>query len=96
MVKYYSSVFCAERFSCFFYDTRGMGGRGEKFKNLGYGNIAKYLAKDQLAGLEYLIQEGYADRGRIGAWGASGGGYFTCLMLTKNGPYFKAGCYFSN
>ena len=83
--------FAQKGFLVFSMDTRGMGGRGEKFKNLSYGNMAKYLAKDQLAGLEYLIQEGYADSGRIGAWGASGGGYFTCLMLTKNGPYFKAG-----
>jgi len=38
-----------------------------------------------------LIDNGYADSKRIGAWGWSGGGYFTCLMLTKNGKYFKAG-----
>jgi len=72
-------------------DTRGMSGRGEPFKNLSYGDMAHYLAKDHLAGLDYLVNEGYADPKRIGAWGWSGGGYFTCLMLTKNGKYFKAG-----
>ena len=72
-------------------DSRGMSGRGEAFKNLSYGDMAHYLAKDHLAGLNYLVDEGYADPERIGAWGWSGGGYFTCLMLTKNGKYFKAG-----
>ena len=75
----------------FFMDTRGMGGRGEKFKNLSYGDMAQFLAKDQLSGLNYLIEQGYADSNRIGAYGFSGGGYFTCLMMTKNGKYFKTG-----
>ena len=78
-------------FIVFAMDARGMSGRGEEFKNLSYGDMARYLAKDQLAGLQYLIDNGYADPDRIGAWGWSGGGYFTCLMMTKNGPYFKAG-----
>ena len=72
-------------------DSRGMSGRGEKFKNLSYGNMSKYLAEDHLTGINRLIELGYADPNRIGAWGWSGGGYFTCLMLTKNGKYFKAG-----
>ena len=72
-------------------DTRGMSGRGEKFKNLSYGDMSKYLALDQIAGINYLVDNGYADPERIGAWGWSGGGYFTCLMLTRNAKYFKAG-----
>ena len=72
-------------------DTRGMSGRGESFKNLSYGDMSKYLAYDQVAGINFLIEKGYADPERIGAWGWSGGGYFTCLMLTRNAKYFKAG-----
>jgi len=72
-------------------DSRGMSGRGEAFKNLSYGDMSKYLALDNVAGINFLIDEGYADPERIGAWGWSGGGYFTCLMLTRNAKYFKAG-----
>jgi dipeptidyl-peptidase-4 len=72
-------------------DSRGMSGRGEAFKNLSYHNMARFLAPDQVAGVEYLIQAGYADPDRIGAWGWSGGGYFTGLMLTKNTDYFQVG-----
>ena len=64
-------------------DSRGMSGRGEEFKNLSYGDMSKYLALDHIAGVNYLVDSGYADENRIGAWGSSGGGYFTCLMLTK-------------
>ena len=53
--------------------------------------MSKYLAKDQIAGITFLIDNGYADPDRIGAWGWSGGGYFTCLMLTRNAKYFKTG-----
>ena len=72
-------------------DSRGMGGRGEKFKNYSYGDISKYLAQDHIAGIKYLEKEWNIDSERIGAWGWSGGGYFTCLMLTRNGKYFKTG-----
>jgi len=72
-------------------DTRGMSGRGEKFKNYSYGDMGKFLSKDQIAGIEFLKNKSFVDITRVGAWGWSGGGYFTCLMLTKNGEHFKAG-----
>jgi dipeptidyl-peptidase 4 len=75
----------------FYMDSRGMGGRGEKFKNYSYGDMSKYLSEDHLAGLGYLIKNWSIDPKRVGAWGWSGGGYFTCLMLTRNGEHFKAG-----
>ena len=86
-----NQYFAQEGYIVFSMDARGMSGRGEVFKNLSYGDMAYYLAKDHLAGVNYLIKAGYADPEKIGAWGWSGGGYFTCLMLTKNGKYFKTG-----
>lgn len=72
-------------------DARGMSGRGEAFKNLSYGDMAQYLGKDTATGVQYLIDQGIADSDRIGAWGWSGGGYFTGLMLTKNAHLFDVG-----
>jgi len=72
-------------------DARGMSGRGESFKNLSYGDMSNYLAKDTAAGVKYLISQGIVDPNRIGAWGWSGGGYFTGLMLTKNADLFDVG-----
>ena len=78
-------------FIVFSMDARGMSGRGEAFKNLSYGDMAQYLAKDTATGVQHLVDGGIADPDRIGAWGWSGGGYFTGLMLTKNGHLFDAG-----
>ena len=72
-------------------DARGMSGRGEAFKNLSYGDMSKYLAKDTAAGVQHLVDKGIADPDRVGAWGWSGGGYFTGLMLTKNAHLFDVG-----
>ena len=72
-------------------DARGMSGRGEKFKNLSYGNMSKYLSIDTVAGVKHLINKGLVDENKIGAWGWSGGGYFTGLMLTKNAELFDVG-----
>mgnify|MGYP001344099952 FL=1 len=80
-----------EGFIVFSMDARGMSGRGEMFKNLSYGDMSRYLAKDHVAGIDYMVREWGADPDRVGAWGWSGGGYFTGLMLTKNGSHFKAG-----
>ena len=80
-----------EGYIVFSMDSRGMSGRGRDFKNLSYGNMAHYLAKDQATGVRWLIDQGYVDKKRIGAWGWSGGGYFTCLMLTKNSDLFTVG-----
>ena len=80
-----------EGYIVFSMDSRGMSGRGRDFKNLSYGDMAQYLAKDQATGVRWLIDQGYVDEKRIGAWGWSGGGYFTCLMLTKNSDLFTVG-----
>ena len=85
------SSFLLKRIYRFSMDTRGMAGRGRDFKNLSYGDMAHYLSKDNATGVQYLIDEGYVDEKRIGAWGWSGGGYFTCLMLTKNSDLFDVG-----
>jgi len=80
-----------EGYVVFSMDSRGMSGRGRDFKNLSYGDMANYLAKDQATGVRWLIDQGYVNEDKIGAWGWSGGGYFTCLMLTKNSDLFSVG-----
>ena len=68
-----------------------MGGRGENFKNLSYGDMSKYLVKDIKAGVNYIINNYSVNANKIGAWGSSGGGYFTALMLTRLSSMFSVG-----
>ena len=44
-----------EGFIVFSMDCRGMGGRGENFKNLSYGDMSKYLVKDIKAGVNLSL-----------------------------------------
>tara|TARA_A100001015_G_scaffold163737_1_gene182031 strand:+ start:7998 stop:10103 length:2106 start_codon:yes stop_codon:yes gene_type:complete len=80
-----------EGFIVFSMDCRGMGGRGENFKNLSYGDMSKYLVKDIKAGVNYIINNYSVNANKIGAWGSSGGGYFTALMLTRLSSMFSVG-----
>lgn len=72
-------------------DNRGTGGRGKAFKDVVYGDISKWAVADQLAGARYLSSLPYVDASRLGFWGWSGGGYLTCLMLTRGAEHFKVG-----
>lgn len=72
-------------------DNRGTGGRGKAFKNLAYGDISKWAVSDQIEGAKYLASLPFVDASRIGFWGWSGGGYLTCMILTRGADYFKAG-----
>ena len=72
-------------------DNRGTGGRGKAFKDLSYLDLGKWSVHDQVEGAKYLSSLPYVDASRLGFWGWSGGGYLTCMMMTKGAPYFKAG-----
>ena len=86
----WSQYLSQQGYVVFSMDSRGMSGRGEKFKNFSYGECLNILS-DNAAGVKQLINLGYVDPQRVGAWGWSGGGYFTCLMVTRNSKYFKTG-----
>ncbi|KAA9331862.1 S9 family peptidase [Adhaeribacter soli] len=72
-------------------DNRGTGGRGAAFKKSTYADLGKLEAQDQIETAKYLGSLPYVDKGRIGIWGWSFGGYMTLLALTKGADYFKAG-----
>lgn len=78
-------------FVVFCVDNRGTGGRGKAFKNLAYGDISKWAVNDQIEGAKYLATLPFVDASRIGFWGWSGGGYLTCMVLTRGADYFKTG-----
>ena len=72
-------------------DNRGTGGKGKAFKNLAYGDLARYAVHDQVEGAKYLASLPFVDAARIGFWGWSGGGYLAAMIMTRTGKTFKAG-----
>jgi dipeptidyl-peptidase-4 len=71
-------------------ENRGTAFLGDDFQNRVYGDLSKGL-EDQVRAAKYLKTLPYVDSTRIGIWGASGGGYMTCLAMTKAAGIFKAG-----
>jgi dipeptidyl-peptidase-4 len=72
-------------------DNRGTGGRGAAFKKATYGQMGKLETIDQGEAAKYLGAQPWADKGRIGIFGWSFGGYLSALAMTKNADLFKAG-----
>jgi dipeptidyl-peptidase-4 len=72
-------------------DNRGTGARGGAFRKATYANLGKLETIDQGEAAKYLGTLPYVDKGRIGIWGWSFGGYMTALAMTKNADLFKMG-----
>ena len=72
-------------------DNRGSTGRGHAFEAPLYRRFGETELADQRRGVEYLISQGYVDRGRIGIYGWSYGGYMTLYSLLNASDMFKVG-----
>ncbi len=72
-------------------DGRGTGGRGVDFQKSTYMKLGIQEADDQVATAQYLSTLPYIDKGRIGIWGWSYGGYTTLMSMSQGTPIFKAG-----
>lgn len=72
-------------------DNRGMWNRGLKFESHIKNNMGRPEIDDQVAGVNWLVENGYADKDRIGITGWSYGGFMTLMGLSRAGDVFKAG-----
>lgn len=71
-------------------DNRGTFGHGNRFMNLVNGNMGLGVL-DQIEAANWLRSLSFVDSNRIGIWGWSGGGWMTCLALTRGAGVFRAG-----
>ncbi len=72
-------------------DGRGTGGRGASFEKCTYLNLGVKESTDQVETALYLGTLPYVDKGRIGIWGWSYGGFNTLMAMSEGRPVFKAG-----
>lgn len=72
-------------------DTRGTGSRGEQFTKQTYKQMGKMEMEDLVAAGNHLGNLPYIDKGRMGIWGWSYGGYTTGLVMTKGAGTYKLG-----
>jgi len=72
-------------------DNRGSSGRGHAFETPLYRRFGKAELADQLAGVRYLIAQGFVDPARVGIYGWSYGGFMTLYALLNAPEVFRAG-----
>lgn len=72
-------------------DGRGTGGRGSEFEKCTYLKLGDLESKDQVEAAVYLGTLPYVDKGNIGIWGWSYGGFNTLMSMSEGRGVFKAG-----
>lgn len=73
-----------------FPNPRGSSGYGEDFANAAHGNWGEIGGSDILRLIDWAVDEGLADRSRIGVMGLSHGGYLSTWLLGSHPGVFKA------
>lgn len=87
-------VLAGKGYAVFFPNYRASTGYGVEFALQGYGDPAGKEFDDIADGLDYLIQQGIADRSRVGVGGGSYGGYASAWFATYYTQFVKAVCMF--
>jgi len=72
-------------------DNRGTAGRGRDFERAIHRRLGQVELADQLAGLEPLLAEPWADRERVAIYGGSYGGFMALMGLLDAPDVFSAG-----
>ncbi|MBX0359384.1 S9 family peptidase [Halobacillus sp. Nhm2S1] len=78
-----------EGYSLFAPNFRGSTGYGQEFAKMIEGDWGHAPRLDNVAGLDWLIEEGYASKDQILLMGGSYGGYMALLLHGRHPEYFK-------
>ncbi|MFS0590600.1 S9 family peptidase [Cytobacillus horneckiae] len=77
-------------YSIFAPNFRGSTGYGHKFTKMVEGDWGHGPRLDNVAALDWLIEQGYTEKGNILLMGGSYGGYMALLLHGRHADYFKA------
>jgi dipeptidyl aminopeptidase/acylaminoacyl peptidase len=70
-------------------------GRGVAYSKANHGDLGGREFEDVVDGIDYLIEQGLVDKGRVGCGGGSYGGYFSGIAATKWSQRFAASVVFA-
>jgi dipeptidyl-peptidase-4 len=70
-------------FLVFVLDNRGSAGRGLQFEAALRWDMGNVEVQDQVDGVRWLVEQGLADRNRVGVYGWSYGGYMALMCLAR-------------
>ena len=77
-------------YAVFLPNPRGSSGRGQDFVRHVLGDMGGADTYDYLSGIDHLVQQGIAERGRIGVTGVSYGGFITSWLITQDSRFAAA------
>ena len=72
-------------------NVRGSTGYGAAFQHANYKDLGGGDLKDEIAGVQFLIDTGYVDPKRTGMTGGSYGGFMTLMAIAKTPGLWAAG-----
>lgn len=79
----HSSLIAAQGFSVFMPNFRGSIGKGRKYAEMNRGDMGGMDFEDILSGVEYMISQGIAEKGKIHITGGSYGGFMAAWAATQ-------------
>lgn len=97
-ITYYSrwsQLLAARGYMVLMPNYRGSTGRGVAFSKADHKDLAGKEFNDVLAGIDYLIQQGWVDSQKVGIGGGSYGGYFSAWAATRHSQRFAAAVVFA-
>jgi dipeptidyl aminopeptidase/acylaminoacyl peptidase len=87
----WSQLLAEQGYAVLMPNPRGSSGRGQGFAQANLGDPAGAEFDDIVRGVQHCVEAGIADADRVGAMGASYGGYLTAWALATDSPRFRCG-----
>ena len=87
----YIQYFVSRGYLVFAPNFRGSTGRGKAYRQIVHTHGGDHDLKDAFIGMDLLVEQGWVDPDRVGAFGGATGGFFTTTAVTKEPERFKAG-----
>ena len=88
-IRYWELLMAQKGYVMYIQDNRGTDNRGYDFARAINRRCGAAESADQIAGLQEIISEGWADTSRIGVCGWSYGGFMTITLLTSHPEIFS-------
>jgi len=86
-----AQLFASRGYATLHVNFRISGGYGKEFLKAGFGQIGRKAMDDVEDGIQYIIDQGWADKDRIAIYGGSHGGYAVLRGMTKTPDLYACG-----
>lgn len=86
-----TQLFASRGYATLQVNFRISGGYGKEFLRAGFNQVGRKAMDDLEDGIQYVIEQGWADKDNIAIYGGSHGGYAVLRGLTKTPDLYKAG-----